>query len=131
MRLQFPRASKVLLAPFNFTASVAAETCVSTKIDSFNREQLNPLHHFPLFPIGLCSKDELWGINCKDIASVTDSKTISGANITGTILAPFILFYIQLICLPPISSTKKTTSARVRGWHYKRNSSNTCIVSWS
>ena len=56
MRLQFPRASKVLLAPFNFTASVAAETCVSTKIDSFNREQLNPLHHFPLFPIG---KDEL------------------------------------------------------------------------
>ena len=129
MRLQFPRASKVLLAPFNFTASVAAETCVSTKIDSFNREQLNPLHHFPLFPIGLCSKDELWGINYKDI--VTDSKTISGANITGTILAPFILFYIQLICLPPISSTKKTTSARVRGWHYQLNSSNTSIVSWS
>ena len=71
---------------FIFIASVAAETSVSTKIES------NHLSHFQK---GLCSKDELWGISCKDIA--TDSKTIPGANIVGTLLAQLLQFTIKIL----------------------------------
>ena len=47
-------------------------------------EQSFPLHHLPK---GLCSKENLLEISSKDI--VTDSKTISGANIVDTLMMNF------------------------------------------